>query len=372
MVLLALLLVAPVEAGPIFASVEPELTIGMAGTWSRFHPVTDGFWFFQGAGGDYWAAHVEDDLSGFNDQERIKLTDNGQLQDNQVERCDDGGWLVAGSYTLDTHDDSSAVWRLDEDFGLIERFVIEERAPEREHNDPVVLCSELATGIAAADAQHRGSTFVDVSGDTPIESFLPEWNSMGGSMAVRASDNRIIAAGVNDPRGSSSISITVYDADFEEESTTEFTTPQGASFWPQRLLPFGDGWVLAYLDFSEIPGAGEVWLAALDADFALVDSIQITDNGSADGRPWVVRKGDTLVVSYDRDIQPRAALVRLQPDAVPENDGLLDTANSANDSGDGADPAGDPLADCACGTSTGTHAALLAPILLYARRRRRS
>lgn len=372
MVTLTILLVARAEAGPVFASVDPEVSVGMAGTWARFYPLADGFWFFQGAGGDYWAAHVEDDLSGFNDQERIKLTDNGQLQDTQIERCDNGGWIVGGSYTLDTPDDSSAAWLLDKDFGAVARIVVEERVDARSHNDMVVLCSELATGIAFADDQRRGTTFVDLSGGTPGESFRPDWNSMGGALAVRAADNRIIAADTANPYGSSNIRLTVFDADFVKESSTEFTIAQGVAFWPERLLPFGEGWLLAYLSYSEMAGDGQVWVAALDADFALVDSIQVTDNGPVDGRPWVVRKGDTLVVSYDRDVQPRASMVRLQPDAVPEDDGLFDTALPAGDSGAGADPAADPLADCACGTSTGPGAALLAPILLYARRRRLS
>jgi hypothetical protein len=374
MITTALAFLSLAHAGSVFASTEPEITIGMGGTWGRFMPVTDGYWFFQGAGGDYWAEDVADDLSGYNDQDRVKLTDHGSLQDTQVERCDDGGWLVVGSYSHTTHDDSSSAWRLDASFGLVHRIDVAQASLARMHNDMTPLCTDIATGVAYQDAGRVSSSFIDLSSGEVGEAYPRDWNSMGGSLAVRRSDERILSADTPGQGGNPEIRISVFDKDWEPLETTTFDLPEGVAFWPERLLPLGDGWIVAYLGNERGSETGAVWLAALDADFKLVDSLQVTQNGPLEHRPWVVRKGDTLVVSYDRDVQPRATIVRLQPDAVPEDDGLLDTAGLAGgDDSAGDDNGGaDPLVECACGTSAAPAAGLLAPLALYTRRRRRS
>ena len=65
--LLALLL-RPAHAAEVFGEVADEVTIGMGGTWARVFPTTDGFWFGQGAGGDFWIEDIGLDLSGYDDQ----------------------------------------------------------------------------------------------------------------------------------------------------------------------------------------------------------------------------------------------------------------------------------------------------------------
>lgn len=330
-------------AGPIFAEAEEEVTLGRGGTWSRLHPVEEGFWFFQVSGGDVWAARVDDDLGGYDDDARTPLTDSGVLQDAQVERCHDGGWLVAGSYSVDAPDDSGAAWRLDAEFGGAVGLAIEERVSDRVHHDPIALCAEGATGVMFANRGGAGATFFPVEAGAAGDPRTVDFQSSGGSLAVRAEDGRVVGAdvqGVDAPE----LRLTVFDEDWGVGDRTSASIAEGRASWPQRLLPLGEGWVVAYLTDAAGQGGGDggVWLAALDADFTLVDSVRLSEDADKDGRPWVVRKGGTLAVSYDRGVQPYARLVHLQPDAVPDDDGLLDTGATGN-----------PAADCGCGGSGG-------------------
>ncbi|MDP2317104.1 MAG: MYXO-CTERM sorting domain-containing protein [Pseudomonadota bacterium] len=378
------LLFAPALAGSVFASVDDEVTLGMGGTWARLHPSAEGWWFFQGAGGDYWAEDLTDDLGDYDDRARIQLTERGDLQDTQVERCDDGGWLVLGSATIDTFDDSAYAFRSNADFQSTGTLTVEEREDARAHNDMAVLCSDVATGVAYANGRGGGgATFFDIdSSDTASSdtdgvtlgaSHTVDFNAMGGSLAVRPSDQRIVAADVEGP-DSDRIHISVFDADWTRTEEVYVDVPEGYAFWPQRLLPFGDGWILAYLTRPSSGGGGdgEVWLAALDAGFNLVDSVQVSDEGTLNARPWVVRKGDVLGVSYDRDVQPRITLVRLQADAVPDGDGLPDTGPHDDDTAD-TGGGGDVNESCGCASSAAPGwawgAVLAAGLLVRGRRR---
>ncbi len=362
LLLSALSLSVPVAfAGSVFASVDPETTIGRGGTWSRVHANADGWWFFQGSGGDMWTEDITLELGDYDDRGRTQLTDNGTLQDMQVERCDDGGWLVAGSATLEAFDDSAYAWRSDLAFSPLGTVTIEEREEARAHNDMTILCSSVATGVAYANTGGQvGSTFFDIDGVTLGERHtVPAFNAMGGSLSVRPSDGRIVGADTEGP-SSTRVRLTVFEPDWSVVEQVFVEVPEGAAFWPQRLLPFGDGWILAYLTRPDGGGGGndgEVWVMAMDAAFNLVDSAQVSAEGTPNGRPWVARNGTVLAVSYDRDLQPRITLVRLQTDAVPGEDGLPDTGpgddddagDSGSDSGAGGGAGG---ADCGCASGS--------------------
>jgi hypothetical protein len=363
---LLLALFTPAFAGDVFASVESETMLGMGGTWARLHPSEEGWWFFQGAGGDYWAEDLTPELGDYDDRARIQLTENATLQDVQIERCDDGGWLVAGSFTLDTFDDSAHAWRHDADFNLLGEIVIEEREDARAHNDMVVLCSDVATGVAYANSRGGGtSSFFDIDGTTLGERHEVDLQVMGGSMAIRPSDGRIVSADIQGPQADT-IRISVFEADWTPVDTVNVPVPQDLAFWPQRLLPYGDGWILTYLTRAAAGGGteGAVWLMAMDANFQVVDSIEVTSSeGGGNGRPWVVRRGDVLGVTYDRNVQPYIRLVNLQSDSVPDGDDLPDTGPRDDDTAaDGA------ATGCGCGG--GSSALLLAPLALLIRRRR--
>lgn len=366
---MSLLLLPAALAGDVFGTVEAEVAIG-GGTWGRVHPMEDGWMFFQAVGGEAWAEDLTDTLGGYDDRGRIQLTEHGSLQDVQQERCPDGTWLLAGSYTLDSFDDSSALWHYASDFTLLDTFVVEERNEERAHNDMAVLCNEVATGVAYSADDNRSSYFLEADLDAgAITTISPmDWAAMGGSFALRERDRRIVGADIDGPQDDV-IRLSTFDADWSVLDLVEVPVPEDTAFWPQRMLPLGDGWVVAYMTrpASEPAGDGEVWLMALDSDFEMIDNVRVSPEGTRSGRPWVARKGGVLAVSYDRDIQPRVVLVHLQDAFVPDDEHLPDTG--ATD-----DPAADEGADLAdgdgCGCGGGASALLLVPLAAVPRRRR--
>jgi hypothetical protein len=337
------------EAGSVFATVEAETTLGLGGTWSRVHPSEAGWWFFQSAGRDYWAEDLDLELGGYDDQARIQLTERGDLQDVQVERCPDGGWLVFASATGEGADDSGFAFRFTADFTPTSQITIEEGATDRAHNDMVGLCTDIVTGVAYTNRTGGGSTFFDIEGDAVGASHTIDFTAMGASLSVRESDGRIIGVDVQGP-ASREIRITTFETDWTVVDRMEVTVPEGYAFWPQRLLPYGDGWLVAYLARNDTSGHGDgpVWVLALDANFQIVDSVQVTTDEMPAGRPWLARNGDTLAVSYDREVQPRITLVRLASGSLPEDDGIPDTGPASGGAEDTASDSGSDGKGCGC------------------------
>lgn len=358
------LLLSAALAGPIFSSTGEELSLGEGGNWVRLHPTEEGWWFFQSAGRDYWASALDADLAGYDSQSRVQLTDHGDLQDIQIERCEDGGWLVAGSYSLDEADDSARAWTLDADLGFVASTLIAEREGEIPHNDLVPLCGGGWEGVLTQDSRESSaSTFYELTGGT----VSLDMEGMGGSLAIRPSDGRLIGVDVQGPQ-SATLRISEFGEDGAVLQRHSVPVPQGEAFWPQRLLPLDEGWVLVYLARDGEGGGteGEVWLMALDADFQMVDSLKVSPEGtSTNGRPWVSRREGVLAVSYDRDVQPRVVLVPLTADAVPEDDGIVDPVEDGDDDGDGR---GDGCG-CATGVGAGWLVGLVLPVVLRRRGR---
>ena len=367
--MIALLASFPAFAGT-FSGVDTEITTGMGGTWARVHAVEEGWWFFQDAGGDYWAEDLDESLGGYDDHDRIQLTAVGNLQDTQVERCPDGGWLVIGSYTLASFDDSAAAWRFAADFTPMWDTVIVENDSTYRHNDMVPVCAEGAEGVIFAGGGNDSPTgeFLSLEGGSVADPVDVTLNAQGASFAVRPSDGAYVAVDVTRP-GTTEARVSVFDADFSTVSSASVSLPGGSIAWTQRLQPLGEGWLLSYLGADGMTPMGDVWLAALDAEFNLVDSVQVSDSGKRDERPWFARKGGTVVVSYDRDTQPRLAAVTLEASAVPSgDDGILDTADSPGDSG--GDSSGNPPGDCGCSGGGGAPAGASAawtPVFALAR-----
>ncbi len=373
--LLAILLATPAHAGPVFASVDPEITIGRGGTWSRTLPSADGWWFMQASGGDFWADAVAIDFSGYDDQNRTQLSDHGGLQDVQVERCDDGRFLVLGSATIDQFDDSAYAFWSNADLSRAATVVVEEREDARAHNDMAPVCSGGFEGVAYSVGRGGGpggSMFFEIGPDAVGATHTIDFNAMGGALAVRPSDGRLIGLdAASDDVGS--LRFTVFAEDWSVAERFTAPVPVGFASWPQRLLPFGDGWLVTYVanpDRVARGGEGDVWVVALDADFTIRDSIQVTPTGTIGGRPWVSRNGDVLAVSYDREVQPRVTLVRLETDAVPDGEDLPDTAAPDDDDDDRDTGAGAPGA-CGC-ASSGASAGVWALALAFAALGRRA
>jgi len=369
-------LLSSAQAGPVFTAVGGESTIGMGGTWARLHAVDDGWAYFQVSGGDEWTEGLAEDLSGFEVNDRINLTNVTGLQDVQVERCPDGGWLVVGSWTESTHDDSAAAWRYDPAFALQWKLTLAEGDDTHRHNDMLIVCGQAAEGVLFDRAQGGGGAdFYPVEGGVLGSAVNVDVSAEGGSWAERRSDGAYL---VVDARGSEeAVRIHTFDPDWTPRDTVTVSTPGGTAWWPQRIQALDDGWLFTWLGGQ--PGApfGDVWIGALDAELNLVDSAQLSDDAAhQDARPWLARKGDTVVVTFDRDVQPRVVTVSLTPgagggDDTGGGDGGGGGDGAADDSGAGG---GSGKGGCGCatgGTPSGGLWGLAGLLGLVAVRRRR-
>ncbi len=360
-------------AGDVFTSIDPEITQGMGGGWARYHATEAGYWFFQVAGGDGWMEDVEDDLSGYDDRKRIQLTEVANLQDSQIERCPDGGWLVVGSYTVDEWDDSADAWRFEPDFDLRWHINVADRDATHKHNDMVVVCTPLTEGVIFDSGANgtAGPQFVELVGGTVGTDFPLMVGAQGAGAAFREEDEVTIVVDAKGA-GAPELRMHLHDPDWKETEMVVIPLSGSNAKWPQRLQSYGDGWLLTYLTNTGMGPDGDIWLAALDGDFNLIERVQVTDNAEYDSRPWFARKGSTVVVSYDRQVQPYATIVHLADDGG--DDGIPDTgagAEDPNDTGAG-DTAGGNGVECLCASrSPGAALSVGAAATLLSRRRRR-
>lgn len=371
--------IAVASAGDVFGTVGPETTYGRGGGWARFYAVNEGYWYFQVSGGDGWVDLVNDDLSGYDDRNRTQLTQHGALQDVQMERCPDGGWLLVGSYTKTAFDDSAQAWRYESDFTQRWTLVVAESDDSQAHNDMVPVCSTAGEGTIFANAHgsmNSTAVYVDfIGGSVQDTTALPDVAAEGASWAQTADGGHVVVE-VPGP-GHDYVRIHEYDAAWTAGEVTQVSLPGGSNLiWPQRIAAYGEGWLLIYLASDANDGqGGRVWMAALDADFQLLDSHQITDDGVGNHRPWFARKGSTLALTYERNVQPYARLADLGSDGG--DDGIPDTADPGGDGegddtgeADSADTAGELACMCGPGGVRGAGGAALVAGLAAAVARR--
>ena len=380
---MTLVFVAAALAGSVFKSVDAETTLGMGGTWARVHAVDGGYWFFQVAGGDGWVEDIGEDLTGYNDRDRVQLSHVANIQDAQFERCPDGGWLLLGSYTVDAFDDSAKAWRFDADFNELWSVTAADRDSKHKHNDMVPVCTSTNEGAIFAGTGGGGGSaqFLPLEGGvvgTPVSLSL---SAEGASMAEYGDAGGSIVVDTNGT-SASGVVLHFYDKDWKPLDDVSVALGGGNVKWPERIQAMDDGWLLTYLVNSSNTPLGDVWLAALDADFKLVDQVEVHAGGEADNRPWFARHGTTVAVSYDRDVQPRITLVNLVDGADGGDDGIPDTAGGGDDTsggGGGGDSAGDTAGmvggekECLCASTSAIPlvGAIGLSALGVARRRRR-
>ncbi len=375
-----LLLLSAARAGDVFDSVEAEVTLGMGGTWARVHSTDAGYWFFQVAGGDGWMEDIGADLTGYSDRDRVQLSHIAKIQDAQIERCADGGWLLIGSYTLDAFDDSAQAWRFDSELNPLWNVTVAERDSTHKHNDMVPVCTAAAEGgiFAGAVGGNGAAEFVPLAGGELGEAIdIPGIAAEGASTAEYGEEGASLVVDGGGP-GAHGVTVHEFDLDWNEVDSVDVTLSTDSVVWPQRIQKLGDGWLLAYLTTTSNTPFGDVWLAALDADFQVVDQIEVNSAGGQDNRPWFARQGDDVLVAYDRDVQPRVRLVHLADGASGGDDGIPDTAapdDSGGGGGDGEDTAAGGAGnekECACASTSAVPplGAIFLAATALARRRR--
>lgn len=386
MTLCLALLAATAQAQDFVVDISDEILINVGGGWNRTHPAEEGWHFLFSAGGGYnWSPMPED--FNWQDTERRELTGRTNLQDHGISQCPDGTWLHSASATTNVPDDSAYAWRYDEGFDTLATTTIAEGDDSLKHNDILVACTPNLKLIGFTNRELRGGTVFLYDGQLNlIESKeLENAPTLSGTAAIHDPETGgILHAGFELGSEDGDLKLTRYDQDLEFIDQTRIdVAPAGERcYWSQGFMRLGDYFAVAHVCRDDSAGwegdTGDVWLQILDADFNVLESHNVTNNTLPQGgmRPYLTRKGNTLLMSYDEAVRPRMHTIRLNLAAFGlaegEDSGLPwsgdDSGAAMNDSGFG----GGKGCGCANGGPTRSAGWALAALGGFALRRRRA
>jgi MYXO-CTERM domain-containing protein len=343
---------SPVQAhggAEFFEEVGEEVSTGIGGGWARVFPDRsgDGWHFLCAAGGDYALLPMSDELV-VEDFGRTELTGFDYLIDHSITACPSGGYLHVASANLDEFNDSAYAFRYDDDFGLLSSLAIEERVGARKHNDlPLVCAPELnATAFGTSEGGDTVIVELDSNGAPTAEHSFAGMNTEGGTLIVEPETGDLLVFGM--PHNGSDLNINRIDSDWNVTNTTTITLldPNLRAYWPQSVLRIGDHYVLAFMARDEADGFGSdfgnVWLAVLNFELELehLERVSNYDPSSGAMRPSLARKGDQMLLTVDRDVQPRIFPIELNSvafgfDLNGDTGGLWDTGIESGSEGCG-------------------------------------
>ena len=375
-------LFAIAHAGYI-AEIGDEFVMAPNGTFHRSAPNgPDGWLFFIGTGGSYKAAETDNDHSWDrgNPDNFHDLMEREDIIDRGITRCPDGTWLYAGSGTQTIANDSGYLFKASADLVKTNEATVDEGATDRVHNDMALVCAKVWSGVIYNQSQAGYGFEVDPDGNITGEVvFDGAPGMMGGGILALDDAEELLLFGQAHSNGAE-VAWARYDADqqfVDSGETTLINDFPGKVFWPQGVLRVGDIYALAFMarehDSDIKVGEGDVWVALLDSNLELLESAQLTafrGTGKGSMRPGISRRGDTLVISYDVQVEPRLTEVKLNLDAfdIPGDSADPSGWGDSGDDGGGIPP----IRACGCGlgASSGGSALGLAALVLWGRRRR--
>jgi MYXO-CTERM domain-containing protein len=291
------------------------------------------------------------DLDGWlidkSNQVRLTPEEFTLLKDHAIKRCPDGTYLHTASANLVEQNDSAYAWRYDENFEAIGHSEVELKTPDRAHNDMANICSHLAQGVAFPSTGFgEGENlffYLDENAAPEATVLLPEEPRMsGGAFLTDVHEDLIYGIGFG--LYTRDLMILTYDGDFNLLDQTQLPVLNGwRAYWSQGFIQVGDYFLVALMgaedsnpDGDDIPDPappipssddGNVFLLVLDQDWNLVEEIQLTDHVQGFGgmRPWLARKGDQVLMTYDVWTEHSLVEIRLDIDAFGLNGNSPDT-----------------------------------------------
>jgi len=389
---LLLLAIGLAHAG-IVAEIGPPVETGTAGTWARALPTEDGWRLGIGTAGNFHIGPLLQTGSGlgdweFDERSKSTVTDHGDLKDHNVQMCPDGGYYIVSSANVVDHNDSAYSWFADADLNIVASGVLEERNPSRAHNDMAALCSPWGTGAAFGGYGDGGggsgeSIFIeqDETATNIGEIDLGGRFLMGAGLLADAATDRII---LTTAEHSGELTITTFTPEWAELSEVKHTVaePGQRTYWPSGIIRVGQYYAVVMMSADDTgPGGGDtgnVYLHILTEDFDIVESHKLTDLQSgmdAAMRPWVARRDDLLLVTYDVMTQHTVQAVSLDLSGIDEVDEGFDEEDGGADGDDAgdADASGEDGDKGGCATvSAGSSGLTLAALSMLAVGRRRN
>lgn len=386
-----LLLLSSLSHAAYVVDVGDAVNLGRNATWVRAFPKDDGnWWMFIGAGGGQIAT-FDDDLNLVTDFEPLTGVQN--MQDHGVVRCPDGGFLHVASYTTNNHNDSARTWRYDATWNVVSEGILEEGIQNQQHNDMGIVCADNWKGAAFRAEGQPGSNgnwyAIDRDSTHGGPQFLSGTPNITGS-ALQEVDGDLAIWGVPGFQGQGVVR-AVYDSSYNSAGTSnEARLGPDSVWWTQGVLKAGDVTLIAFMgkdNGQNFNGdTGDVYLAVLDADMKVLETRQITDINDPSGamRPGISRRGETLMITWDHNVESYASKITLDLSGAGSFDsGEFETGdptgsdnggdNGTDDTGGSGDDGGGGGVACASGCASGGGAAgiWLFALGLAALRRRR-
>lgn len=346
------LLISVAAAGPIFLSVGPEIALSEDGNWPRLFPADGGRWHFLHANsGEYNYVQLDSHFQRIEGTQR-PLTGETRLRDHGIARCPDGTYLDAATAELDRPNDSLYVFRFDEDFNLLGRATVFERADATTPlADVPAVCGESFRGVAWLEPWNSvGTQYAALDGALRVTGVHGLWDApqaMGSSLLEEDGELRVI--GFPAVGETPNLIFASYDTDFQPVHHWEAeVVPEGwTPYWAQGSLRVGDVYIVAHMaqddDYEWATLGGDLWVQALDLDWNLLDQVKITSNVAPDGgmQPGMARVGNEVVLTYSKDLHNYVYEVTIDLVACGELDGGDDTGGDAGDTAPPADTAAD-------------------------------
>lgn len=380
-------------ANPFVVEVGPSTELRSAGAWVRVFPTEDAWIATLGTNNSFYVADLNKTGDGLGDWEmgpKRQVTELTGLIDHAIKRCPDGSYLHAASAMPPELQDQSGqgeptdflyLSRFDEEFNIIKQTEFRDGMGTHAHNDPNLICSDVAKGVLLSIQGFEFATeFFSLDANLQVDAVVslqdyPRGN--GGGVLYDVQEDVIVQLGMAHNRP---LTVNTYDSSWSLLNSTEVDLVDAPlrAYWPQGLIKVGDYYVVAHMgkdDAWQGSDKGDVFLSVLNRSFALVHQERITalEDGEAAMRPWVARKGDQLLVSFD--LYGEQTIVELLLS-------LADFGLDGTEPDTGVDPGGDWIdpdpyigeADegktSTCGCSESSASALLPILLLWSMRRR--
>ena len=335
-------LIAPASAQTYILDIGDEVRFIEGGVWAKTFPDDgDGWYVLHANDGDFMLHYADADFNIDPTRDFIAGTDF--LTDSAVTRCPDGGFLHVASVNLTDHNDSAYAIRYDREFNKYAEGWLAKSHASRVHNDMIAHCSEAL----------EGAMFKDHSGNDAVWMHVDQDAAPAGEIAVSGGINSTGASMVYEPETDSFVAVSfnfnqsLYffrldrSLSIVEDAAVQAVSGDLQVYWPQAMLRVGDLYVLAHMVYDPAiqtnADSGNVWLQVIDRDWNVLETHQVTaDEGEANMRPHLSRRGDTVVLSYDRETEGRLRPLTIDVDAFGVEIGV-DTAGGGGDGGDGGD-----------------------------------